>query len=377
MSEPEFLNNGNAAPGDPLYDEISRINNELINIRRQLAKKNIELERLNDELGESEQRFKALFQGIPVPVYTWQPSGDDFVLVDYNAAADAITGGVLSDFLGTTAAAMYPDRPDIVADLSRCFAERVSIRREMEYQFKTTGEPKTLVAKYAFVPPDLVLVHTEDITARKRAEMQLRELATSAEQQRLARELHDSVTQSLFLAASIAETLPHVWENNPDDMPQALSDLRRLTHGALAEMRTTLLELRPADLTKQRLGVLLRQLTDGMLARTKIDVVTTLEGNRPLPDEVKIALYRIAQEALNNIVKHSQADRAFVILRFEPDHVILNIRDEGRGFDPNATKPGSMGLDIMQERAQSIEATFVLESEPGRGTEITVTWVDN
>jgi PAS domain S-box-containing protein len=103
-------------------------------------------------------------------VYAWQRSGEDFILVDYNEAAEAITGGKISDFLGMTTTAMYQDRADIVDDIARCYAEQTSIQREMTYQFRSTGESKHLVAKYAFVPPDLVLAHTEDITERVRAE---------------------------------------------------------------------------------------------------------------------------------------------------------------------------------------------------------------
>lgn len=128
-----------------------------------------------EALRESEQKFRALFQGIPVPLYAWQQRGEDFVLIDHNEAADAITGGTIGGFMGTTVSAMYPDRPDVVEDISRCFAEKVSFHREMAYSFKSTGEKKVLVVKYAFVPPDLVLVHTEDITERKKGEQILQE----------------------------------------------------------------------------------------------------------------------------------------------------------------------------------------------------------
>ncbi len=128
-----------------------------------------------EALRKSEQKFRALFQGIPVPVYAWQRRGEDFVLVDHNEAADAITSGNIRDFLGRTVSAMYPGRPDIVDDISRCFAEKISFQREMAYPFKSTGEKKVLVVKYAFVPPDLVLVHTEDITERKKGEQILQE----------------------------------------------------------------------------------------------------------------------------------------------------------------------------------------------------------
>lgn len=123
-----------------------------------------------DALRGSEQRFRALFQGIPVPVYAWQSREEGFVLVDYNDAAAVMTDGEVTRYVGMTAAAMYPNRPDIVEDLARCFAEKTSIRREMTYRFVSTAETKHFVVKYAFVPPDLVLAHTEDVTESVRAE---------------------------------------------------------------------------------------------------------------------------------------------------------------------------------------------------------------
>ena len=110
---------------------------------------------------------------MPVPVYAWQRSGEDFVLVDHNDAAEAITSGKISDFLGMTAKSMYPDRPDIVEDISRCYSEKISTQSEMAYTFKSTGEHKALVVKYAFIPPDLVLVQTEDITQRQQRDEEL------------------------------------------------------------------------------------------------------------------------------------------------------------------------------------------------------------
>ncbi len=216
-----------------------------------------------------------------------------------------------------------------------------------------------------------------DITDRKRAEKHLEEAAATAERERLARELHDAVTQVLFSASLIADTLPRVWERHPEEGQHGLEELRRLTHGALAEMRTLLLELRPGALREQNLGGLLLQLTDGMMARTRMPVAATVVGDRSLPADVQIALYRIAQEALNNIAKHARASRATVSLDNEPDYVTLRISDDGRGFDPGSVQAHQLGMQIMQERAQAIGASFEAISQLGQGTEIVVTWTSN
>jgi PAS domain S-box-containing protein len=211
-----------------------------------------------------------------------------------------------------------------------------------------------------------------DITERKLAEAQLEKAAATAERERLARELHDAVTQSLFSVAAIAEAVPRVWERDPQEARRGLEELRLLTQGALAEMRAMLLELRPSALTEQRLGVLLRQLTDAMMCRTRLPVTTTLVGDCLLRADVQIALYRIAQEALNNITKHARATQARLSLHCEPALVRLRIDDDGIGFDPDIAQTHQLGLQIMRERAQAIGAELEVESRPGHGTRIEV-----
>jgi PAS domain S-box-containing protein len=219
-----------------------------------------------------------------------------------------------------------------------------------------------------------VVVTTEDITQRKRAEAQLEEAAAKAERERLARDLHDAVTQSLFSVAAIAEAMPRVWERDPEEARRGLEELRWLTQGALAEMRAMLLELRPATLLEHKLGVLLRQLTDAMMGRTRMPVTTTVVGDCELPADVQIALYRIAQEALNNVTKHARASQAKVSLHNEPGRVRLRISDNGTGFDPGTVSVDHLGLNIMRERAEAIGATLRIESQPSHGTRIEVEW---
>jgi two-component system nitrate/nitrite sensor histidine kinase NarX len=202
----------------------------------------------------------------------------------------------------------------------------------------------------------------------------LEEAAAAAERERLARELHDAVTQSLFSVAAIAEALPRVWEREPEEARRGLEDLRWLTQGALAEMRAMLVELRPAALTEDKLGLLLRQLTDAMMSRTRMPVTTTIVGDCPLPADVQVALYRIAQEALNNITKHARASQAKLGLHCDPGQVRLCISDDGVGFDLESARADQFGLEIMRERAQAIGASLTIDSQPGQGTRLEVDW---
>ncbi|MCK4480733.1 MAG: PAS domain S-box protein, partial [Candidatus Lokiarchaeota archaeon] len=122
------------------------------------------------KLRESEERFKALFKMSPIPTYAWQKVGVSFKLIDYNNAADIITQGNVQNYLGIKASEMYRESLDIIEDINRCFDKKTTVVREMKYFFSSLKEEKDLLVKYAFLPPDLVLVHTEDITDRKRAE---------------------------------------------------------------------------------------------------------------------------------------------------------------------------------------------------------------
>lgn len=203
---------------------------------------------------------------------------------------------------------------------------------------------------------------------------QAQQVATIEERQRLARELHDAVTQTLFSASLIAEVLPRIWERDPQEGIRRLAELRQLTRGALAEMRTLLLELRPAALVDTEMTDLLHQLAESITGRARVPVSVEAEHTCPLPPRVKVALYRIAQEALNNIAKHAVAGQATIGLSCTDDEVILSIRDNGRGFDPNDTSPENLGLGIMYERAAAIGAALKIESEPGKGTQLTVIW---
>lgn len=203
-----------------------------------------------------------------------------------------------------------------------------------------------------------------------------RELAVLHERQRLARELHDSVTQQLFSASLIAEVLPQLYQQDPAEGHEYLDDVRRLTRGALAEMRALLMELRPAAIDEAPLSDLVRQLAAAFTGRTRVEVQFDLTGEPAPPPEVKVALYRIVQEALNNIAKHAKAQHVRVQLQGDQRSIELQIADDGRGFDRTQPQADRFGLAIMRERAQAIGAAITIESAPERGTRIQLRWPD-
>jgi signal transduction histidine kinase len=193
-----------------------------------------------------------------------------------------------------------------------------------------------------------------------------REEAVTAERSRLARELHDAVTQTLFSTTLTAEVLPKIWEKDPQEGQKKLAELRELTRGALAEMRTLLMELRPDALADAELKDLLRHLTNAFIARARIPIQVTVEGCVELPLAVKIAFYRVAQEALNNIAKHSEANQVALSLKCQDEILVeLIVQDDGRDLTLTVT-PGAdhFGLRIMQERAEQIGARLEIK-QPG------------
>lgn len=203
---------------------------------------------------------------------------------------------------------------------------------------------------------------------------QAQQAATLEERQRLARELHDAVTQTLFSASIIADVLTRLWQINPEEAQRRTQELRELTRGAMAEMRTLLLELRPIALTEASIDDLIQQLAEATTGRARVPVNMSAVVECDLPLDVKIAFYRIAQEALNNTSKHANANQVEVRLHCEPRGAELSVHDDGVGFDMNRVLPDNLGLSIMRERAEAIGAHLTIDSQPQLGTEIVVTW---
>jgi PAS domain S-box-containing protein len=206
---------------------------------------------------------------------------------------------------------------------------------------------------------------------------QSRQVAVLAERNRLARDLHDSVSQALFSASMIAEALPRLWEQKPELVKDGLNQLVQLSHGALAEMRSLLFELRPSTLLEIDLCDLLKMLVSATLGRADLSIDLDLSNICSPSQDVKIVIYRIAQEAMNNIVKHSSAKHVTISLCMVDQGVELHITDDGRGFDKSRITQGHMGLEFMRERAEKSGIQLSIESGLNQGTEIIAFWPGN
>jgi PAS domain S-box-containing protein len=200
------------------------------------------------------------------------------------------------------------------------------------------------------------------------------ERATQEERTRIARDLHDSVTQSLFAATLKAEALSIASGEEAPGITAAAEDVRRLSRGALAQMRTLLLELRGDPVDDVPLQQLLRNLVEAAESRANVKVALTLDEGSALPQKVHETVYRITQEALNNVVRHAKAQTAWVQLGTGPSHARLVIGDDGCGFDHGSVEPGHFGLKSMGERVSDSGGKLAVRSAPGEGTVLEAEW---
>jgi signal transduction histidine kinase len=218
---------------------------------------------------------------------------------------------------------------------------------------------------------DQLAVAMENVRLAERGQ----QLAVLEERRRLARELHDSVTQSLFSMSLLAQVLPDLWELDQDEARAGLGQIRDLTRSALAEMRALLFELRPAALGERGLTHALREYVAAFERRTGIPVALDVAGDPVLPEAVEQAYFRIAQEALANVARHAQARSVRLSLRGSAPLRLL-IADDGQGFQIEHVGEGRFGLLSMRERAAQIGARLRLRSAAGQGTEVTLEWPD-
>lgn len=209
---------------------------------------------------------------------------------------------------------------------------------------------------------------------RKRYQYEAREYAALQERQRLARELHDSVSQTLFTASAMAESAVRQFNTRPERAHDLIKQVHALSVEALAEMRVLLLELRPDSLMQVGLQRLFEQYLRPIQNRRRFEVAFNVPDGLEVPPAVQMALYRIVQEALNNIDKHAQARHVEVSVSPQVGGLTLMIVDDGIGFDADSIAPTSLGLSMMRERASEIGASIRIVTAPRKGTQIIVQW---
>ena len=193
------------------------------------------------------------------------------------------------------------------------------------------------------------------------------ELAALEERQKLARELHDSVSQALYGIALGARTARALVEQDPVKALEPLDYCLSLAEAGLAEMRALIFELRPESLEMEGLVAALSKQAAALRARHSIRVETSFCDEPDAPLTTKEAIYRITQEAFNNVVKHARASRVDLRLYELEGMLVLEVHDDGRGFEVTNAHPGHLGLSSMRERADRMGGSFQIESAGGKG----------
>lgn len=348
--------------------------------------------RLYDAVRASEERFRALTESAPDIIYALDAERR-FTYVNHRV--QEILGYTPEEMIGRSAF-------DIVVPESYAAFDM----NESEITASTFARGDVIAKDGSHIP---IEIHTSlltmdgavagvqgiarDIRQAVQLEEEVREhtraMAAIAERQRLARELHDSVTQTLFSMTLIARAAMRQYAAAPERAGESLVQMAQMAQGALAEMRSLLFQLRPEAIAEAGLVEALKKFVAAVESRDALPVTLHVEGNERrdgvsvlTPAQIE-ALYRITQEGLANIVKHARAARAEARLRFAPEQVALAIVDNGIGYATSAASAvsadlptgasGGMGLRGIRERLAPLGGTLEITATPGGGTTLCVT----
>src|SRR5438105_3279342 len=304
-----------------------------------------------------------------------------------DAAAQAGATRPLLEAIAKQADFIYEDLPDRILS-NPAFAPAHSVVRDVPWKLVVTvpmihgGRSLGALSAY-FRPgqrpsqPTLTFLHAIAGLAGSSASIfrlvsSVQDQVALGERQRLARELHDSVSQALYGIALGARSARNRLARDPQRAVEPLDYLLGLAEAALADMRSLILELQPESLEREGLVGALGKRANAIKGRYGIDMRTDLPEEPPIPLGTKQDIYRIAQEALHNLVKHSRAKHASLRLRVDRDALTMEVADDGEGFDPSRSYPGHFGLPSMGERAESGGGELQIESRPGEGTTVRV-----
>ena len=331
-----------------------------------------------EALRESEERFRYLVESAVDGFFVFDREGK---LSDVNRQGCELLGYTREELLDLSVEDIRGDEtPPTWSELLEKLVPGVTLTVERLYKRKDGSlfSVENHIGLIEIRGENCLYSIARDISERKRTEEELlqqsRELAVLDERNRLARELHDSVTQSLYSLTLFSETARQLANaGNQERLAPYLRRIGETSQQALKEMRLLVHELRPMEIEDQGLEGALQQRLESVEKRAGINAQLQLNGTVQLPASLEYELYRVAQEALNNSLKHSAATSVMVLVTAGDQGILLEIEDNGRGFDTEAVgTSGGMGLTTMRERVENLGGRFNVNSQPGAGTKVRI-----
>ncbi|MBN1635460.1 MAG: PAS domain S-box protein [Deltaproteobacteria bacterium] len=336
-------------------------------------------------LRQSEERFRTIFMHNPMITVLWQRTGTDFILLDYNKVYADFTNGNIQNFVGKKASELYNSDSELFQILDKSFRNKSLIELEAPYKFHSVDANRLLHFFSYYVPPDLVLVHAQDVTDSRRSSEYIHALTQQifrvqeTERNKIACDLHDNIAQELSTARIMCDTLFDNKMTVDDAIQKKLSEISQRIQFSVSAVRELSYNLRPPSLDQLGLVKTIHLLCQDFSDTHFIPVDYYCAGldNLQIDSEIEINLYRIVQEALNNIRKHAQADSILIRLVASNPFIFLRIEDNGKGFDINnlpnlILDEKRLGIQSMQERTYMIDGKFEINPCPGKGTRIFV-----
>lgn len=392
---------------------IFRYNYHLKASYEKLRNETRERQKFEQALRESEERYRSLYtsmnEGVCLHeiVYDITGKAEDYIILDVNPTYERLSEISRNKAIGCKASELYnTDKPpyiDIyskVADtgepvsfntffppMNKHFS--ISVFSPQKGQFATVftdiTERKRIEEKLTQYQDQLEGLVEERTLELQEANIQLQKeiverkrayevTAVMEERERLARELHDSVTQSLYSLTLFAESGRYLAKKGDmDRLQDCLTELSNNAQGVLKELRLLVYDLRPKALEEDGLVGALQQRLNAVEQRSGIKVNLEVNGKEKLTPQEEVGLYRIAQEALNNALKHAAATMVTIRIDIGPDQLAMEVIDDGISFDPDSDNyKGGMGLSNMQERATKLGGTLRVVSSVGEGTKVLV-----
>ncbi len=361
------------------YREPVEIESDAIDLLQGLADQAaiaVSNSRLYAELRQSEDRYHYLLRNSPDLVWSTDAEGNFTFLSDAlepmlgwqpeemtGQHISAITARDVTPLVDTWRAISLPPYPDQQISVSLQHRDGRTVAADLR--------AVAIVVDGAFQGGHGA---ARDMRAPERLERDLRrqavELASAQERARLARELHDSVTQALFSMTLTTRSIEMLVDRDPDAAEQKLTELRQLEHDALAEMRALIFELRPGNLEEVGLVEALRTHAAAVQSRTGIVVTVDSDSVERPPVDIESALYRVAQEALHNVVKHARAGSVRIAIERSAGRLRMEVSDDGRGFDQAAVGADGLGLAGMGTRVEVLEGRLAIDTASGQGTRV-------